>query len=575
MRNQITRGSLTVRAIAGTRVVFLAIAIAKSAGAGLLGFAIGRVKDGDVDWLKGRKVFASVVADPDPHASFSTAEHPIQSLIWADYEARPGVTITYRIQPVYGSPHAPELREGADIAVTTEDPRTGTHGVYFNRGTIASQAFAEHFSNKPPEHPDDPKDKTVKWLARDMLDAALTFIERAKSGEALRVAAYEFTYAPILKALKAAAARGVNVSIVHEAGQERDRETHEIEDTSATRSAAAAIEELGLDRQPGLTLIKRTKRRKIPHNKFIVWVKDGKAQEVLAGSANFTVSGFIGQTNVVHIVRDVGVAAAYLAYWDELAQDPPTTKLSTWSEHTTPQASIDALTTPPGITPLFSPRKNDAMLQWYADAIAGAAETVMFTGAFGVNKLIAAQFSVDRPFVRFLLLEDEPDRELKAKLRGDHDVLAAFGSLLGAFASGKKTFPETSLNHWFLQEELFRKDGHIFFIHTKFLLIDPLTDNPLICTGSANFSTSSLKDNDENMLLIRGDTRVADIYLTEFDRIFRHFFARQTIDRLAEQGKSLTEAKFLEETDDWLKAYVKPDAVKTNRQRLFFPAWPN
>ena len=28
------------------------------------------------------------------------------------------------------------------------------------------------------------------------------------------------------------------------------------------------------------------------------------------------------------------------------------------------------------------------------------------------------------------------------------------------------------------------------------------------------------------MLLIRGDTRVADIYMTEFDRIFRHFYFR-------------------------------------------------
>jgi hypothetical protein len=26
------------------------------------------------------------------------------------------------------------------------------------------------------------------------------------------------------------------------------------------------------------------------------------------------------------------------------------------------------------------------------------------------------------------------------------------------------------------------------------------------------------------MLLIRGNTRVADIYMTEFDRLFRHFY---------------------------------------------------
>ena len=79
-----------------------------------------------------------------------------------------------------------------------------------------------------------------------------------------------------------------------------------------------------------------------------------------------------------------------------------------------------------------------------------------------------------------------------------------------------------------LHEELFRpkNDGFVFFIHTKFLLIDPLSDDPLVCSGSANFSPPSLMANDENMLLIRGDTRVADIYMTEFDRIFRHFYFR-------------------------------------------------
>ena len=35
------------------------------------------------------------------------------------------------------------------------------------------------------------------------------------------------------------------------------------------------------------------------------------------------------------------------------------------------------------------------------------------------------------------------------------------------------------------------------------------------------------------MLLIRGNTRVADIYMTEFDRIFRHFYFRDIANELA------------------------------------------
>ncbi|MBN9551522.1 MAG: hypothetical protein J0H31_22320, partial [Alphaproteobacteria bacterium] len=562
---------MSVRAVTGTRVVLLAVRISEATRENLLGFAFGIVNNGQVNWLRGRKVFRSVIPNPDPKADFSTAEQPVQSLIWADYTATPGTKTTYRVAPVYGPVGALRVGPAIDIEVQTEDPEKGRHGIYFNRGAIASQAFSEDFQNKPPKDPDDPKDPTVRWLSRGMLDAALAFIKKAKAGDRLHVAAYEFTYTPILLALKDAAASGVDVQIVYEAGKGRDRKTGKIVDTSATTSARKAISALQLDSQKGLTLIKRTKRRNIPHNKFIVWVRGEKSAEVLAGSANFTASGFCGQTNVVHIVRDPTIADDYLAYWNELAQDPTTPDLSTWSQARTPQDQMTGLLSKPAVVPYFSPRKNDAMLSWYADRIAEAEETVMFTAAFGVNKLLAAQFGIDRPFVRFVLLEDEPDADLRAKLSQDRDVMSAFGSLLGAYTGKKKTFPVSDLDKWFLKEELYRKEGNIFFIHTKFLLTDPLSDNPLVCTGSANFSTSSLEANDENMFLIRGDTAVADIYLTEFDRIFRHFYARQEINRRLEKGLPVVEAKFLEEDNGWLDGYVKLGRLKTNRQRLFFP----
>ena len=55
------------------------------------------------------------------------------------------------------------------------------------------------------------------------------------------------------------------------------------------------------------------------------------------------------------------------------------------------------------------------------------------------------------------------------------------------------------------------------------MIIDPLGEDPLLITGSANFSDASTHKNDENMLVIRGDKRVADLYLSEFMRLFNHF----------------------------------------------------
>jgi phosphatidylserine/phosphatidylglycerophosphate/cardiolipin synthase-like enzyme len=48
------------------------------------------------------------------------------------------------------------------------------------------------------------------------------------------------------------------------------------------------------------------------------------------------------------------------------------------------------------------------------------------------------------------------------------------------------------------------------YIHTKYMLIDPLGNDPLVVCGSANFSRPSQRTNDENMLVIRGNMRVAE-----------------------------------------------------------------
>jgi phosphatidylserine/phosphatidylglycerophosphate/cardiolipin synthase-like enzyme len=132
-----------------------------------------------------------------------------------------------------------------------------------------------------------------------------------------------------------------------------------------------------------------------------------------------------------------------------------------------------------------------------------------------------------------------------------------------------KTFP---LDRWFLKEELTRDTGNIFFVHTKYLLIDPLSEDPLICTGSANFSENSLTSNDENMILIRGSTRVADIYLTEFDRLFRHFYFRDVANEVAMKRKKGTapEKVFLDEDGVWTNDYFYPGGFKTRRREMFF-----
>ncbi len=580
MRADARNSKIRVRAIAGTHVVLIATNVRKSARGGLLGLAIGRKQgDGSVDWLKGTKVFPSVIPNPVPGDSFPSNLHPVQSLIWSDFIADPGAPHTYVIGCVYGPPANPVMNHRLEISVRTEDPYAGEHGIWFNMGAIASQGFSRNFHNKKPKNIDDPKDPEVKWLSRGLLEAALAYIAQAGPGDALHVAAYEFTYPPVLLAFKQAAARGAVVKIVHEAGKAKNKTTKKLEDTSATKSAGKAVKSLGLDNQANLTLIKRTNREKIPHNKFIILSRNGVPEQVWTGSTNMTESGFLGQTNVGHVVRNRDIAAHYKAYWDQLATDPLTSALADWSETTTPLAQISPRLNngaPEAIVPLFSPRRTDDMLVWYADRIAAAQQTVMFTAPFGINKLFLAQFAQDKDYPRFVILEDPLSPDIVERLKADADVATAAGSLLGNFMTQaeRALLPPNSLDRWFLKEDQFRHSGFVFFVHTKILMIDPLSDDPLIFSGSANFSTNSLEDNDENMLLIRGNTAVADVYVTEFDRIFRHFFARQETNRSLIAGGDGHVAKFLQEDASWLDSFIVAGAMKTKRQRLFFPLWP-
>jgi phosphatidylserine/phosphatidylglycerophosphate/cardiolipin synthase-like enzyme len=572
-----SKSGIRARAISGTHTVLIALDATATARKGLLGFALRREDPTEDEeyWLRGSKVFPTVIPKPAQGDLYSTLEHPIQSFLWGDYTAKPGRTYHYTIRPLYGTPK--KLEPGGDVKldVTTEPEKDNdgdVHGVWFNRGAIASRAYADKFKNAAPPKPEDPDDKHTAWLSRGLVEACLKFIDETKKGQKLRVAAYEFTYQPVLKALKRAITRGVDVKIVVESGKETVKGKKV--DTAATKANRKAIKTAKL---PATAIIKRTKRTKIPHNKFIVReTAGGKAVSVWTGSTNFTESGFLGQSNVGHRIDDDAVAACYSEFWKALAKNPEPSdaKVSCMTITPTPVGE----TKKKSMTCIFSPRSDSKMLKWYADRIDGAGNTVMFTAAFSVDDSIGGSLAKDRDFLRFVLMEKPPTRKVATLFKGDRDIVVAYGNVLGqTYLPNKKgeltlrrNIPDFKLDEWFLKEEHFRKTGHVFFVHLKVLLVDPLTTDPLVCTGSANFSKPSLSSNDENMLLVRGNTRVADIYLTEFDRLLRHFYFRDMAAELHKKGDD-AKSKFLDEKGTWVGEHFSKNGMKSRRRQMFFP----
>jgi phosphatidylserine/phosphatidylglycerophosphate/cardiolipin synthase-like enzyme len=581
MRVSESNDHLRVKAIAGTHVVLMALDMDEETRAGLRGFAIKRgVKGQPQTWLKGIKYFKDLVANPEPKNDYSSRDQPFQSFLWSDYRASPGTEYDFTIVPLYGDLHAFEERHTLTFSVKTEPEFDQEHGVWFNRGAIASHAFETQFHNKSLTDEmvnnvsDDGKllDDETRWLSRGLAEACLKYINDTNPGEALRVCAYEFTYLPVLRALKRALDRGVDVQIVY-------HDTKKDDDANRAAIGKAELPEFVTRKGKKNQVLYVRTRTAIPHNKFIVKIVDGTSVQVWTGSTNFTDTGFFGQTNVGHLVTDTDTARTYLKYWTELAKDPPHKQaLKTAIELTPNPANALAASS---IAAFFSPRTADNMLDWYGQRIVNSATFAMMTIPFNVATPILTALGTTRDAMRLVILEDVPTAEVDDAEKSNRGKLAfSNGAILGKEFIKYKTsggaqvtpIPNSDLDEWFVEEELARptNNGHVFFVHSKVLLIDPLSDDPLVCSGSANFSKNSLTANDENMLLIRGDKRVADIYMTELDRIFRHFRSRDIINQEASAGQH-NEWLLLDPTDKWIGSNFREGSYKNNRRLLFFP----
>jgi phosphatidylserine/phosphatidylglycerophosphate/cardiolipin synthase-like enzyme len=211
--------------------------------------------------------------------------------------------------------------------------------------------------------------------------------------------------------------------------------------------------------------------------------------------------------------------------------------------------------------------KSTKVLDLYVSMVDSAATSSSITLAFGVGAAFKEQLKDNKPQspIVFLLLEKRDVANKNSKtpfigLNASNNVYQAWGSFLKdpVYQWAKET------NARFLE-----LNSHVAYIHSKFLLMDPLGKDPIVVTGSANFSNPSTDTNDENMLIIRGNPRAADIYFTEFNRLFNHYYFRAVHEATSKPGADSGDANlFLAEDDSWLEKY-RPGKLKQKRLDLF------
>lgn len=558
----LNNGTLKGRAYAGTYVVSIAwdfVTDDPGNRTSLLGFAVERTefkKNGQVEekyWLKGIKRFKDKDKGLAPGTPVLTTEHPIQSFQWCDYTARQDTRYEYRVVPAYGIPKLIELKE--DLALvfpihtepvvgnaTTATTNGIRHDVYFNRGVIGSQAYAREFDNAQPD-PDDPSSKEMVWLSRGLFEALIKFIGLAKNERySLRAALYEFHYLPVANAFAAACEAGADVKIVYDGA------------SSYKVGNLATIKKAGLDQYDAVKA--RTVSEGLRHNKFIVLLDNKQPVAVWTGSTNISDGGIFGHSNVGHVVWDETIATDYLRYWERLESNITPTKIRPLNLAASPIPNGKPAKN--SITPIFSARdEKDKLttLQWYAHLMDSARKLMCITFAFNIDEVFQNVINQENDVLRYLVKDDNlRDNEIIGQ---DKDVIFAAGAYFGY----------NSLYNF--RSEIENPLNSNNYIHNKFMLVDPLSNDPIVVTGSANFSRPSQRINDENMLVIRGDTRVADIYFGEFMRIFDHHYARYISRLLRSTENNDPNAGYLKPTEEWTVSHFNPNSYKAKRRDYF------
>jgi phosphatidylserine/phosphatidylglycerophosphate/cardiolipin synthase-like enzyme len=516
------------------------------------GFAIFRIKQGGDAKGQPLKAFDR---DKDGNRLQVTCEDlPIRKYSWRDVFAQRDQTYKYRIVPMAGPNQplpgvAPLETDWVSVSQTS-----GKAQAFFNRGILATQHTADALWDPAHKKPNfakiealinDPESALRKSLMGEHFSALTQLLDRAaKDGGSCWASLFELTDGALIDKL----AECENLHLILSNNNKEKTETKPVDYDGKNHPAEVKLKSSAKE------IIRRyMPQGQIGHNKFVVYKdKSGTPCAVLTGSTNWTASGMCTQSNNAIIIENEALAQLYLDYWEDLKADalaagipkkPAAMKAiqgeplrtacrakrklvkfdgsSTIQVWFSPNSEHVARTAKKGAPPPEPP----VDLQEVFDLIRNAEQSVLFlafmpgkAGSDNSHHFLKelGKVSSDRPalFVRGAVSDPELTREFElGMLRNKGNENYMISSPFNIF----KNFDQ-----W--RQEIY-KYGHAI-IHDKLIVIDPLGKNPAIVLGSHNLGFRASTNNDENMLIIRGNRGLAIAYATHVMDVFEHYRSR-------------------------------------------------
>ncbi len=353
--------------------------------------------------------------------------------------------------------------------VITQSESSGDIKVYFNRQVDTTVATCGN----------------AVWLDHAVDDTLIAYINRAK--QTIDVAIYNFNntnISNISAALNNAYNRGVRVRVVYDSNT----------DNSGIDGLDAGIGKIA-------SPVSDYPNYGIMHNKFVII--DARSDDpgdpiVWTGSTNFTDGQMNTDPNNVIILQDQSLAIAYTMEFEEM--------FGSSGDQPDPDNSR------------FGPDKTDNTPHEFV--IGGRRVECYFSPSDGTNSHILASINAA-----------DADLEAATMIITRSEIGYAIRDRANAGVNGKvlvndDSDPNMETVKKTLEAALgtdFRKTGESGIMHHKYLIVDNSDNNsdPLVLTGSHNWSSSAEYRNDENTLIVHDDT-IANLYFQEFTERFKH-----------------------------------------------------
>jgi phosphatidylserine/phosphatidylglycerophosphate/cardiolipin synthase-like enzyme len=348
------------------------------------------------------------------------------------------------------------------------------------------------------------------YLSGDALHQILAFLRDAdRRGNTIHAAIYEMNDPELIDALKPFGARGHVL----------------LGNGSATKPAVAGdLTAAGLDVKHR-DLSHRGASSPSVHNKFVVESDArGNAGRVLTGSTNWTTTGLCTQLNNVLIVEDPVIATRFLDQWNRLVAAGDGMPAGLVTANSTP-------TTHNNISVYFAASNGQAEFKPALDLIAGAKEGALFLMFMpGQSPLLGAL--LDRSVQNNIYVRGVVSTVMPTQ---NGDIVAVGGQVVksgapsqsfhdnvelpaGVSAKDRPSWAETEFN---VQEI---HAAHLMaIVHSKVIVTDPFSDDCAVITGSHNFSAAASQKNDENLVIVRGNRKLAQAYALHINGVYDHY----------------------------------------------------